>query len=577
MSIGFAVLGDGAWGTAIALLLAQNPNHDVRLWSAREENGRILRERRENVRLLPGVPIPPSVKLTVDVAEAVDGAALLIVAVPTVYLRETLNRIAPALRSDCPVLSLSKGVEMETFLRPTEIIRQVLGNRSSAVLSGPSHAEEVSRGLPASLVAASNKPALARQIQEQFSTDRFRVYTSSDVAGVELGGALKNIIGIAAGISDGLGLGDNAKSALMIRGMVEIARFGIARGAERTHVLRARGTRRPDHDVRQPPREKPARRRAPGARRIACPNPGHYANGRGRRLHDAERPRESDAIGDRDADHRRGVQRPLRGQGSSSRSHRPDDARTERRVIGTVMLQHALKEWSAVCLALAEGRQSLILKKGGIAEAGGEFELEHRRFWLYPTYTHQQTQAIKPEDASFLARAEKERPPAGLVRLSHFAEVAGIYHVHDLVPVLMLGHLHILSEEAVRSRFAYRAPGLFVLPLRVYKSDADDRIAGSPVLRRLPNLGRAGAGPADGERHAGSRRWRLPGLVAHAGHDSQSHCIRLSPSPPRGSQTLSFSTRRTDLKSVLPNASPRKFSKSCHFQAGGYHAETRWV
>jgi glycerol-3-phosphate dehydrogenase (NAD(P)+) len=234
MSIGFAVLGDGAWGTAIALLLAQNPNHDVRLWSAREENGRILRERRENARLLPGVPIPPSVKLTVEIAEAVDDAALLIVAVPTVYLRETLNRIAPALRSDCPILSLSKGVEMETFLRPTEIIRQVLGNRNSAVLSGPSHAEEVSRGLPASLVAASNKPALARQIQEQFSTDRFRVYTSSDVAGVELGGALKNIIGIAAGISDGLGLGDNAKSALMIRGMVEIARFGIARGADRS-------------------------------------------------------------------------------------------------------------------------------------------------------------------------------------------------------------------------------------------------------------------------------------------------------------------------------------------------------
>jgi hypothetical protein len=134
------------------------------------------------------------------------------------------------------------------------------------------------------------------------------------------------------------------------------------------------------------------------------------------------------------------------------------------------MLQHALKEWSAVCFALAEGRQALILKKGGIAEAGGEFELEHRRFWLYPTYTHQQTQAIKPEDASFLARAEKERPPAGLVRPAHFAEVAGIYHVHDLVPVLMLGHLHILSEEAVRSRFAYRVPGLFVLPLRVYKS-----------------------------------------------------------------------------------------------------------
>jgi glycerol-3-phosphate dehydrogenase (NAD(P)+) len=234
MSIGFAVLGDGAWGTAIALLLAQDPNHDVRLWSARQENARILKERRENIRLLPGVPIPPSVNLSGDIREAVADTDLWIVAVPTVYLRETLTRIQPDLPAERPILSLTKGVEMETFLRPTEIVRQILGKRSTAVLSGPSHAEEVSRGLPASLVVASDEPALARRIQEWFSTDRFRVYTSSDVTGVELGGALKNIIGIAAGISDGLGLGDNAKSALMIRGIVEISRFGVARGAERT-------------------------------------------------------------------------------------------------------------------------------------------------------------------------------------------------------------------------------------------------------------------------------------------------------------------------------------------------------
>jgi glycerol-3-phosphate dehydrogenase (NAD(P)+) len=234
MPIGFAVLGDGAWGTAIALLLAQDPSHDVRLWSARQENARTLKERRENVRLLPGVPIPPSVKLTDDIREAVADTELWIVAVPTVYLRETLTRIQLDLTADCPILSLTKGVEMETFLRPTEIACQILGNRRAAVLSGPSHAEEVSRGLPASLVVASDEPALARQIQEWFSTDRFRVYTSRDVRGVELGGALKNIIGIAAGISDGLGLGDNAKSALMIRGIGEIARFGVSRGAERT-------------------------------------------------------------------------------------------------------------------------------------------------------------------------------------------------------------------------------------------------------------------------------------------------------------------------------------------------------
>ena len=233
MSVKFAILGDGAWGTAIALVLAQNPEHRVTLWSARSENARLLQERRENVRYLPGVPIPSSVKLTADVAEAVEDANLRIVAVPTVYLRRTLEPVAASMRVRGPVLSLSKGLERETFLRPTEILKQVLGGQSSAVLSGPSHAEEVSRGLPASLVVASADPMLAAWIQERFSTDRFRVYTSADVLGVELGGALKNIIGIAAGISDGLALGDNAKSALLIRGVVEIARFGAVLGAER--------------------------------------------------------------------------------------------------------------------------------------------------------------------------------------------------------------------------------------------------------------------------------------------------------------------------------------------------------
>src|SRR5947209_5522701 len=148
MSIHFAVLGDGAWGTAIALLLAANPEHRVSLWSAREDNARILRERRENVRLLPGVPIPEAVELTTDAARAVEGVELCVMAIPTVYLRPTLERIAPALGGGRPMLSLAKGVENGTFLRPTEILRQLLGSRHVAVLSGPSHAEEVSRGLP---------------------------------------------------------------------------------------------------------------------------------------------------------------------------------------------------------------------------------------------------------------------------------------------------------------------------------------------------------------------------------------------------------------------------------------------
>jgi glycerol-3-phosphate dehydrogenase (NAD(P)+) len=228
----FAVLGDGAWGTAVALLLARDPRHRVTLWSAREDNARLLREQRENVRYLPGVPIPPEVGLTADVREAVAAADLWVAAVPTVYLRSVLTKIAPSVRADRPVLSLAKGLENETFLRPTEILAQVLGVDRLAALSGPSHAEEVTRGLPATVVVASADPELARSIQGWLSSDRFRVYTNADVVGVELGGALKNVIGIAAGICDGLGLGDNAKSALLTRGLAEMTRFGVALGAE---------------------------------------------------------------------------------------------------------------------------------------------------------------------------------------------------------------------------------------------------------------------------------------------------------------------------------------------------------
>jgi glycerol-3-phosphate dehydrogenase (NAD(P)+) len=232
MRTAIAVLGDGAWGTAIALLLAQNPRHRVTLWSAREDNGRLLREHRENVRLLPGVPIPPAVELTMDIRKAVADAELWVTAIPTIYLRSTLDRIAASVPSGPPVLSLAKGLENHTFLRPTEIVTQRLGVQKVAVLSGPSHAEETSRGLPASVVVASRDRELARAIQAMFSTERFRVYTNPDPIGVELAGALKNIIGIAAGINDGLGLGDNAKAALLTRGLVEMTRFGVALGAE---------------------------------------------------------------------------------------------------------------------------------------------------------------------------------------------------------------------------------------------------------------------------------------------------------------------------------------------------------
>lgn len=228
----FAVLGDGAWGTAIAVLLAQNVEHRVNLWSARSANARLLRERRENVTFLPGVPIPPSIELTENLDQAAARADLWISAIPTVYLRATLAPVAAVLRRTCPMLSLSKGLENETFRRPSEILCEILGERPVAALSGPSHAEEVSRGLPTSVVVASADLGLARWIQECFGTERFRVYTSLDLVGVELGGALKNVIGIAAGISDGLNFGDNTKAALLTRGVAEMARFGVALGAE---------------------------------------------------------------------------------------------------------------------------------------------------------------------------------------------------------------------------------------------------------------------------------------------------------------------------------------------------------
>lgn len=231
MPTNIAILGAGAWGTAIALVLAEKPEHRVSLWSARPEHAAILHEKRENVRLLPGVAIPPEIHLTADIADAAS-AALLVTAIPTVHLRATLARIAPAIPANIPAVSLTKGLEIATFARPTEIIHEVLGPRPLAVLSGPSHAEEVSRGLPTSLVAASNDLDLARWIQQCFATARFRVYTNLDVVGVELAGALKNILGIAAGIADGLGFGDNTKAALLTRGLAEMARFGVALGAE---------------------------------------------------------------------------------------------------------------------------------------------------------------------------------------------------------------------------------------------------------------------------------------------------------------------------------------------------------
>jgi glycerol-3-phosphate dehydrogenase (NAD(P)+) len=228
----FGVLGAGAWGTAVALLLHEHPDHRVRLWCARSDRAGELLDARENRRFLPGVRLPAELHITHDLIAAIADADLIVAAVPTVYMRQTLEPLGRLGPSRAPLLSLAKGVEIGTFHRPTEILRELTGCERLAVLSGPSHAEEVSRGLPTSVVAASSDAKLAQWIQASFTTERFRVYTNPDVIGVELAGALKNVIAIAAGISDGLGFGDNAKAALLTRGLVEMARFGVAFGAE---------------------------------------------------------------------------------------------------------------------------------------------------------------------------------------------------------------------------------------------------------------------------------------------------------------------------------------------------------
>ncbi|MFO1041294.1 MAG: NAD(P)H-dependent glycerol-3-phosphate dehydrogenase [Planctomycetaceae bacterium] len=232
MTTKIAILGGGAMATACAILLAEHADQEATIWARNPEYATQMQRDRENRRLLPGVLLPPNISITSDLEQALSGAEYIVAAIPTQFLRSTLVNVKPLLKQPRPVISVIKGIENETFLRPSEIINDVLGNNGVVALSGPSHAEEVARRLPATVVAASGDLGLARQVQRMFNTQRFRVYTNLDLIGVELAGALKNVIAIAAGISDGLGYGDNAKSALMTRGLVEIMRFGVRFGAE---------------------------------------------------------------------------------------------------------------------------------------------------------------------------------------------------------------------------------------------------------------------------------------------------------------------------------------------------------
>lgn len=228
-----AIIGDGAMGTVCALTLAKK-GYPVRLWGYSAEQMAAFAAGRENKKFLPGFKLPESVVLTANDAEALTGAKLVISAVPCKFLRQVWGRLKPQLNAagdSLPILSVTKGIENESLARPTEIIRTITGERPIAAFSGPNIAEELARELPATSTVASADETLARRVQELFSTPWLRIYTNSDIVGVELAGATKNVIAIAGGILDGLRAGDNAKAALLTRGLVEITRLGVALGA----------------------------------------------------------------------------------------------------------------------------------------------------------------------------------------------------------------------------------------------------------------------------------------------------------------------------------------------------------
>lgn len=225
------VLGAGTWGTALTILLAEN-NHEVTIWSALPREVEELDKNRTAIKNLPGAVLPESVAVTADLKEALKEPEMIVMAVASVYVRETAKKISSMLPEGMIIVNVAKGVEEATLKTLTEVIEDEIPQAEVAVLSGPSHAEEVSRKIPTTIVAGAKKKEVADKIQDVFMTDFFRVYTSPDVIGIELGGSLKNVIALAAGVLDGVGMGDNTKAALMTRGIAEISRLGMAMGGK---------------------------------------------------------------------------------------------------------------------------------------------------------------------------------------------------------------------------------------------------------------------------------------------------------------------------------------------------------
>ena len=222
------VIGSGTWGTALAVLLTGN-GHEVELWSAVPAEVEALTATRRHPNL-GDTPIPEKIRVTGDLEQAMKDKELLVLSVPSVYVRETAHRMAPFLKEGQVITNVAKGIEDTTLKNLSEIIEEELPAARVTVLSGPSHAEEVSRGLPTTCVAGAHRRQDAELVQNLFMSPVFRVYTSPDMLGMELGGALKNVIALAAGIADGMGYGDNTKAALITRGIAEIARLGVKMG-----------------------------------------------------------------------------------------------------------------------------------------------------------------------------------------------------------------------------------------------------------------------------------------------------------------------------------------------------------
>ena len=227
--IGF--LGAGSWGTALAIMLAKM-NHQVVLWSKVEAEVSMLQEHREHKDRLPGVKLPDSIVVTTDMKTACDQVDLLVFSVASPYVRNVAREAAPYIKQGQRIVNVAKGIEEDTLMTLRDILVEELPEADISVLSGPSHAEEVALEMPTTVVVGSARKSTAIFIQEIFMNERFRVYTSPDIIGIELGGSVKNVIALAAGACDGLGCGDNTKAALITRGIAEITRLGVAMGAE---------------------------------------------------------------------------------------------------------------------------------------------------------------------------------------------------------------------------------------------------------------------------------------------------------------------------------------------------------